>query len=166
MTASRLSHRPPYADCLRKIGLVLGAVVLAGGVVGWIIDHHQQLRTAIEFALSIGGHFWPAVVSSATTLTLCAWALCVAAQLPKDAPVRQLKTLLSVAALAALTYFFAYGAMQSTFADFGELNTYAQIAVVVLSVPVLPAFFGIFVFAMAAFDCGRTACEDDDQAQA
>lgn len=127
--------------CATKVGIGIVAAVIVLALLGVIIDHHQTLL----WLVAIGGQFWGSITVGTFAIVVGAWACCLAAHLPEYGEQKTKKILIASGALATVLWFVSALAMHSTFDDFGALNTYKQIAAVVMHIPSIPAcmFVGV-----------------------
>jgi membrane protein YqaA with SNARE-associated domain len=132
---SRFAFPQAARACAMKVGIGIVATVVVLALLGVIIDHHQTLL----WLVAIGGQFWGSIAVGTFAVVVAAWACCLADHLPEHGEQKAKRTLLALCMLAAILWFVSALAMHSIFDDFHALNTYEQIAVVVMHLPFIPA---------------------------
>ncbi len=149
-------------SCFRKVAFAVALVILACLIVAWCIDHRAEIWRTTFNILTFGGHFWPSVVSATALLALAVWAACAALNLETaegEAKPRAVGLLGFLAFLGGVGYVAGYAAMQQAFPAFDALNIYAQVSVVALSLPLIPAVLAVCALALAGIDLGGEEVE-------
>jgi|GEM_PF-2165711 len=146
-------------SCARNVVLGGAALICALAIVGALINAGPTIGRAIAdvwdwllWTVSLGGHFWAAAAVGAVALGGSAWATCLTAKLPKDAPCGTGIKLLALNGFCWCMLLVANCAVRTTYTDTSQLTAYEKIALVGLGLPMGLLLLGAAWLTLMAID--------------